>query len=80
MEDYNADVQHPRYSMFIQDGNALLHTLVNLPRTFGGICLQILELMFSQKEFYLLNRFLPSRFHKNARKTTTWMWRTVDSG
>ena len=77
MEDYNVDVQHPEDSMFIQDGNALFHTLVNLPPTFGGICLQIYDV---KKEFYFLKRFLTSRFHKNARKKTTWMWRTVYPG
>ena len=39
MEDHNAEVQYPKDSMFIQDGNALFHTLVNMPPTFGGICL-----------------------------------------
>ena len=44
MEDYNTDVQYPNDSMFIQDENRFFHTLVNLPPTFGGICLQILDL------------------------------------
>ena len=51
MEDYNADVQYPKDSMFIQDGNRFFHTLVNLPPTFGGICLQILDLRVSKKSF-----------------------------
>ena len=51
MEDHNAEVQYPKDSMFIQDGNALFHTLVNMPPTFGGICLQILDLMASKKRF-----------------------------
>ena len=36
MEDCNADVQYPKDSMFIQVGNALFHTLVNLSPTVGG--------------------------------------------
>ena len=51
MEDYNADVQYPKDSMFIQDENRFFHTLVNLLPTFGGICLQILDLRVSKKSF-----------------------------
>ena len=51
MGEYNADVQYPKNSMFIQDGNALFHKLVNFPPTFGGICLKIIDLMVSRKSF-----------------------------
>ena len=51
MREYNADVQYPKNSMFIQDGNALFHKLVNFPPTFGGICLKIIDLMVSRKNF-----------------------------
>ena len=51
MEVYNAGVQYPKGSKFIQDENALFHTLVNLPSTFGGFCLKILNLMVSKKSF-----------------------------
>ena len=51
MEVYNAGVQYPKGSKFIQDENALFHTLVNLPPTFGGFCLKILNLMVSKKSF-----------------------------
>ena len=44
MDDYNADVQYPKYSMFIQDGNRFFHTLVNFLPTFGGIFMQIVDL------------------------------------
>ena len=65
MEDYNADVQHPKDSMFIQDGNALSHTLVNLPLTFGGICLQVLHLMVSRKS----SIFSRDSYHSDSIKT-----------
>ena len=51
MEDYNAGVQYPKDSMSVQDGNAFFYTLVNLPPTFGGICLEILDLMVSKRSF-----------------------------
>ena len=51
MEDYNAEVKYPKDSMFIQDKNALFHTLANFPPTFRGISLQILDLMVSKKGF-----------------------------
>ena len=59
------DVQYPKHSMFIQDGNALFHTLVNLPHTFGGICLQILDLMVSNKRFF----FSTDSCHPDSIKT-----------
>ena len=64
MEDYNADVQHPKDSMFIQDGNALFHKLVNLPPIFGGICLQVLHLMVSRKSFI----FSTDSYHSDSIK------------
>ena len=57
MEDYNADVQYLKDSMFIHDGNSLFYTLVNLPPTFGGICLQSLNLMVSKKSFIFSTDF-----------------------
>ena len=59
-------MQYPKHSMFIQDGNnALFHTLVNLPHTFGGICLQILDLMVSNKRFF----FSTDSCHPDSIKT-----------
>ena len=45
MEGHDVKEQYLKGSMFIQDGNALSHTLSNLPPTLGGICLQILDHM-----------------------------------
>ena len=51
--------------MFIQDGNALFHTMTNLPPTFGGICLQILDLMVAKKSFI----FSTDSYHPDSIKT-----------
>ena len=64
MEDYNADVQYPKDFIFIQDGNPFFHTIVNLPPIFGGICLQILDLMVSIKSFI----FSTDSYHRDSIK------------
>ena len=51
MEDISEDIPYPTDAMFIQDGNALFHTLKGLPPTFGEICLQILDQMISRRNF-----------------------------
>lgn len=51
LEDYPEDVPYPKEAFYIQDGNALFHTLFNLPPTFEGICLQALDHMVAKKHF-----------------------------
>ena len=42
--DTKKDVSYPTdKTMFVQDGNALFHTLSNLPPTFSEICLKSLD-------------------------------------
>ena len=53
LEDRTDEVPYPKKSFFIQDGNALFHTLTNLPLTFADICLQILDQMVSKTNFIL---------------------------
>ena len=65
MEDHNDEVQYPNGSMFIQDGNAVFHTLANLPPTFGGICLQILDHMVAKRSFI----FSTDSYHPDSLKT-----------
>ena len=55
LEDGRRDEVYPVDAMFIQDGNALFHTLTNLPPTFGGICLHILDLLLSKRNFGISN-------------------------
>lgn len=38
-------------AIFIQDGNTLFRALTNLPNTYGGICLQVLDQMVTKKYF-----------------------------
>ena len=54
--------------MFIQHGNALFHTLVNLLSTSGGICLQILDLMISKKSFIFSTDSCHQDFIKTQRQ------------
>ena len=51
IEDHNELVAYPKDSMFIQDGNALFHTMTNLAPTFRGITLQLLDLMLPKCDF-----------------------------
>ena len=51
LEDRTSQVSYPKDAFFIQDGNALFHALINLPPTFGGICLQILDQMVFKENF-----------------------------
>ena len=51
LEDITGDVSYPTDAIHIEDGMALLHILTNLPPTFGGICLQILDQMVHKKNF-----------------------------
>ena len=51
MEDLSEEVLYPRDALHIQDGNALFHTLTNIPPTFGAICLQVLDQMVARNNF-----------------------------
>ncbi len=51
LEDMTEEVHYPSGAILIQDGLALLYKLVNLPPTFGEICLQILDHMIAKKNF-----------------------------
>ena len=51
--------------MFIQDGNALFHTLNNLPPMFGGIYLQILDHMTPKQNFI----FSTDSYHQDSIKS-----------
>ena len=51
LTDHTDEVPYPADAIHIQDGNALIHALKNLPPTFGGICLKIFNQMVSKKNF-----------------------------
>ena len=65
MEGHDVEEQYPKGSMFIQDGNALFHTLNNLPPTFGGICLQILDHITAKQNFI----FSTDSYHQDSIKS-----------
>ena len=65
MKDGDEDVPFPKDAMYIQDCNALFHTLTNLPPTFSGICLHILDLMASKCNFV----FSTDSYHPDSIKT-----------
>ena len=65
MEGHDVEEQYPKGSMFIQDGDALVHTLNNLPPKFGGICLQILDYMAAKQNFI----FSIDSYHQDSIKS-----------
>ena len=65
VDDIEREAQYPKDAMYIQDGNALFHTLSNLPPTFGGICLQLLDMMASKSNFV----FSTDSYHSDSIKT-----------
>ena len=64
MEDASEDVPYPKEALYIQDGNALFHALMNLPPTFGEICLQVLDQMVAKKNFV----FSTDSYHSDSIK------------
>ena len=65
MEDHSEVVAYPKDSMFIQDGNPLLHTMTNLAPTFREIPLQFLDLMLPKCDFV----FSTDSYHPGSIKT-----------
>ena len=65
IEDHSELVAYPKDSMFIQDGNALFHTMTNLAPTFRGITLQLLDLMLPKRDFV----FSTDSYHPGSIKT-----------
>ena len=51
LQDETTEVTLPSDALYIQDGNALFHSLTNMPQTFGDICLQMLKLMSNRQSF-----------------------------
>lgn len=64
MEDAPEDVPYPNEALYIQDGNALFHALMNLPPMFEGICLQVLDQMVAKKNFI----FSTDSYHADSVK------------
>lgn len=64
LEDAPKDVSYPADALYIQDGNALFHSLKNLPPTFGQICLLMLDQMVSKNHFI----FSTDSYHTDSIK------------
>ncbi|EDO34946.1 predicted protein [Nematostella vectensis] len=65
-DDYDGDTLYPSgRCLYIQDGNALFHSLTQLPPTFGEICLQMLDQMVAKKDFI----FSTDSYHENSIKS-----------
>ena len=65
IEDHSELVAYPKDSKFIQDGNALFHTMTNLAQPFRGITLQLLDLMLPKRDFV----FSTDSYHPGSIKT-----------
>ena len=64
LEDAPEVVPYPKDALHIQDGNALFHALTNLPPTFGGICLKVLDQMVATSNFI----FSTDSYHTDSIK------------
>ncbi|XP_072029165.1 uncharacterized protein [Amphiura filiformis] len=67
MEDGPEDVPYPEDALYIQDGNALFHALMNIPPTFGQICLQVLDQMVAKKFVFSTDSYLEDSIKAQER-------------
>ena len=65
MADSTHDTEYPDNAFFIQDGNALFHTLTSLPSNFGELSSLILDQMMFKRNFV----FSTDSYHDNSIKT-----------
>ena len=73
MEDQQEEVPYPRGPLYIQDGNALFHSLKNLPPTFGGITLNLLDLMVQRSNFvFSTDSYQPGSIKGQERMRRGW--------
>ena len=67
MEGHDVEEQYLKVSMFIQDGNALFHTLNNLPPTLVAFVSKFLTIWQQNKTSFFLQIPItktPSKFRK----------------
>ena len=73
LEDVSEDVQYPRNAFYIQDGNALFHSLTNLADTIEGICLQLLDTMIAKTNFvFSTDSYFPHSIKSQERLRRGW--------
>ena len=58
-------MKFPNDAFYIKDGNTFIHALKDLPPTFGGICLKIMDQMVSKNNFV----FSTDSYNKDSIKT-----------
>ena len=59
--------------IYIQDGNAIIHMMKDLPPTFGLICLKLLDIVtFNKKDVIFFNWLIPSQLNQGTRKASSW--------
>ena len=51
LETYTDTTSYPNDCFYIEDSNALVHVLKDLPPTFGEKCLMVLDQMIHKKTF-----------------------------
>ena len=68
MEDHSEVVAYPKDSVFIQDGNAVFHTMTNLAPIFRGITLQLRDLMLPKRDFV----FSTDSYHRLLSSWVDW--------
>ena len=68
LEEYTDHVEYPENSFHIEDGNALIHSLRDLPPTFGEICLLILDQLKSKRNFlFSTDSYFPDSIKSQER-------------
>lgn len=68
LADRTEEVVYPANALFIQDGNALFHSITALPPTFGEICLMLLDQMVAKKNFvFSTDSYLPNSIKGTER-------------
>ena len=49
--EFTDEVLYLENAFYVQDGNAMIHALKDIPHSFGGICLKLLDHMTPKKNF-----------------------------
>ena len=65
LDDVPEHIAYPDDALFIQDGNAHFHSLIDIPPTFGELSLRILNSMVSKKQFI----FSTDSYHNSSIKS-----------
>ena len=73
LEDVSEDVQYPRNTFYIQDGNAQLHSLTNLADTIEGICQQLLDTIIAKTNFvFSTDSYFPHSIKSQEKLRRGW--------